>query len=966
MTGTFHAFCLTAARSGEGKTTASVALMRLLARRGLRVQAFKCGPDYIDPTFHAQATGRPACNLDTWMMGRAGVRSLWMRRAADADAAVCEGVMGLFDGREPGDPAGSTADCALALGLPIILVFNARGMAASVAALAEGFRLHAARRGLSLAGLIANNVGSPRHAAILREALEREKLPPLLGALPRRDSWRLPERQLGLLPSDEAGADEAWLDALADATAPHLDVERLLALTVAARPVSPVEAYPVCNNDVFSISDSGESALTAPAFAPLSPASADSEGKTSPVSATKTPPSRPEGLSRPAGPAPASGPAPAGAPVFSATSSTSDVTRPAPAGAPVFPAASASVQGGADKNAVPAAPGHNVRKRMGIARDHAFCFYYEENLRLLRARGWELIPFSPLADAGLPPHLDALYLGGGYPEVFARQLSRNAAMRRAIRDFAAQGGEIYAECGGYMYLCAQLETAPLSRDASAAFASSASSASVTSAVPAAGPSAASASGSSSFSSSEKGGMAQEETEVWPMCGVIDATARMGGRLRSLGYREVTFFSDAPFGVGGEAGHGSPSGGQSRSEDGASRADERRQSRACGGMRDDLKKDADGKGTDDPENGAVGRPDDKPDDTDGARNTRKTEEKAAHAPTFRGHEFHWSDIELHRDYPPLYLTRDRSGERPEGVAFANVRAGYVHIYWSHTEDEPAPAPAGESASSVSLFHEAAPGAEAGAGGALAACRSMCQSMSGEAVEAAPSPAAGRVPAAGGAARLAPRVILLNGPSSAGKTTLAKALQRRLHERRGLCCMALSVDHLLQGCTGGYESVIKGAALTGLPIAETFHASVAAAARAGAWVIADHVIGENAAWIADLMARLDGIPILSVQVTCGPEELRRREVRRADRSPDWEHAERQARTIHVPLPNEMRVDTTRTSPEACADAILAALFPEADGPASRPQDAPGPDRADHSDRLDCPDRPDPDVDGPPRRP
>ncbi|WP_300747375.1 AAA family ATPase, partial [uncultured Bilophila sp.] len=209
-------------------------------------------------------------------------------------------------------------------------------------------------------------------------------------------------------------------------------------------------------------------------------------------------------------------------------------------------------------------------------------------------------------------------------------------------------------------------------------------------------------------------------------------------------------------------------------------------------------------------------------------------------------------------------------------------------------------------------------------------------------------------------------LLNGPSSAGKTTLAKALQRRLHERRGLCCMALSVDHLLQGCTGGYESVIKGAALTGLPIAETFHASVAAAARAGAWVIADHVIGENAAWIADLMARLDGIPILSVQVTCGPEELRRREVRRADRSPDWEHAERQARTIHVPLPNEMRVDTTRTSPEACADAILAALFPEADGPASRPQDAPGPDRSDHSDRPDCPDRPDPDVDGPLRRP
>ena len=588
-------------------------------------------------------------------------------------------------------------------------------MAASVAALAEGFRLHAARRGLSLAGLIANNVGSPRHAAILREALERENLPPCSAALPRRDSWRLPERQLGLLPSDEAGADEAWLDALADAAAPHLDVERLLALTVAARPVPPVEAYPVCNNDVFSISDSGESALPAPAFAPLSPAFRRfGREKRLPFSATKTPPSRPEGLSRPAGPTPASGSAPAGAPVFSATSSTSDVTRPTPAGAPVFPAASASVQGGADKNAVPAAPGHNVRKRMGIAKDHAFCFYYEENLRLLRARGWELIPFSPLADAGLPPHLDALYLGGGYPEVFARQLSRNAAMRRAIRDFAAQGGEIYAECGGYMYLCAQLETAPLSRAASAAstsaaFASSASSASsaasVASAVPAAGPSAASASGSSSFSSSEKGGMAQEETEVWPMCGVIDATARMGGRLRSLGYREVTFFSDAPFGVGGEAGYGSPSGGQSRSEDEASRADERRQSRACDGMRDDLKKGMrTARARTIPKTArSAGRMTGPMTGPMTGRMTRtalakpgKQRKRPAQGPTLRGHEFHWSDIELHRDYPPLYLTRDRSGERPEGVAFGNVRAGYVHIYWSHTEDEPAPGPGGGKA------------------------------------------------------------------------------------------------------------------------------------------------------------------------------------------------------------------------------------------------------------------------------
>ena len=236
MNTTFHAFCLAAPRSGEGKTTTGIALMRALARRGLKVQSFKCGPDYIDPTFHAQATGRPACNLDTWMMGREGVRALWDNRAHDADACVCEGVMGLFDSRDPGDPAGGTADCARALGIPVVLVFNARGMACSAAALVAGFRLHASRMGVQLAGVIANNVGSPRHADILRRALESERLPPLLGALPRNEAWRIPERQLGLLPSEEAGTTEAWLDALADVAESSVDMDRLLSLTEARRP----------------------------------------------------------------------------------------------------------------------------------------------------------------------------------------------------------------------------------------------------------------------------------------------------------------------------------------------------------------------------------------------------------------------------------------------------------------------------------------------------------------------------------------------------------------------------------------------------------------------------------------------------------------------------------------------------------------------------------------------------------
>ncbi|MFQ8738427.1 MAG: hypothetical protein ACLSAH_22465 [Bilophila wadsworthia] len=144
---------------------------------------------------------------------------------------------------------------------------------------------------------------------------------------------------------------------------------------------------------------------------------------------------------------------------------------------------------------------------MGIAKDRAFCFYYEENERALAARGGELLPFSPLEDTALPPGIDALYLGGGYPEVFARELSGNTAMREAIRAFAEQGGEIYAECGGYMYLCTRLEA--------------------------------------SEEADGTGGRAKS----WPMCGVIDATARMGGRIQSLGYREVTMLGDARSGSG---------------------------------------------------------------------------------------------------------------------------------------------------------------------------------------------------------------------------------------------------------------------------------------------------------------------------------------------------------------------------------------------------------------------------------
>ncbi len=647
MTTPFHAFCLAAPSSGEGKTTVAIALIRAFCQRGLCVQAFKCGPDYIDPTFHAQASGLPVYNLDTWMMSKEGVRTLWDRHVQIADIAICEGVMGLFDGRSPDDMAGSTADCAQALGIPVLLVFNARGMAGSAAALVAGFQLQAARRGIRIAGVLANNVGSPHHAAIIRRALEQEQLPPLLGALPHNAAWKIPDRQLGLVPSAEAGITETWLDTLAQGAEKAIKIDLLLNLTKISRPT----------------------------------------GHPTPEPYVRTP-----------------------------------------------------------------------LRRLAIAKDRAFCFYYEENEHALTALGWEVVPFSPLRDSSLPSKIDAVYLGGGYPETFARELAANVSMRHSIRAFARHGGEIYAECGGYMYLCTSLETC--------------------------------------INNAQR-----YPKETLPMCGVIDAVAHMGDRMQSLGYREVKLCADAPFGLKGNI--------------------------------------------------------------------------------FRGHEFHWSYIELQRAYPPLYTVQSVSHQTEAGIISGNIRAGYVHLYWGSADFSPFSAPSPTVSCSVPVHDP--PVQSTGQG----------------------------------------QVILLNGPSSSGKTTLAKSLQHSLYTRYGLYSLVLSVDQLLHAATGNYTSVIDGLERTGLPLIDTFHAAVAAAARAGAWVIVDHVVGENPNWITHLNNRLQGIPVLSIQVNCAAAELQRREASRTDRPPDWPHAARQARTIHLPLPNQIVLDTTRTSPEACVACILDVL-------------------------------------------
>lgn len=334
-------------QSGAGKTTLTLGLAAALRARGLSVQPFKVGPDYIDPGYHTLAAGRPCFTLDSWMLGADGLRRTFAQAAAGAEISLIEGMMGLFDGTDADGDAGSSAEVARLLATPVVLVFDAAALAGSAAALVFGFARF--RPDVRLAGVIARGVAGPGHAALVRRAVEQGTGVPLLGFLPTDEQLRIPERHLGLLPAAENPRVREVTRRLAAVLAANCDLERILALARGAEPLPPAVAEP---------------------------------------------------------------------------------PTPAPDGPAV---------------------------RIAYAWDAAFHFYYPENLARLRAAGAETVPFSPLADQTLPADIAALYLGGGFPESFAANLSANTPLHRAVRAAAAAGMPVYAECGGLMWLARHIE-----------------------------------------------------------------------------------------------------------------------------------------------------------------------------------------------------------------------------------------------------------------------------------------------------------------------------------------------------------------------------------------------------------------------------------------------------------------------------------------------------------------------------
>ena len=330
--------------SGCGKTTLVSGLLTLLNRKGAKLCSFKCGPDYIDPMFHASALHIPCRNLDLQLLDENMLRFRMAAGSRGFDLAVTEGVMGFYDGVGLTTRA-SSYEVAKATGSPVILTADARGAAHSVLAVISGFLNLYPDSGIQ--GVILNRCSAMLYPKLKAAILERfgGQIQPL-GYVPRLPECTLESRHLGLITAQEMDDLQKKLNVLADNLEKSLDVEEIFSLAASAEPLS----Y--------------------------------------------------------------------------------EVPELPPEGAPV---------------------------RVAVAKDKAFCFYYQDNLDLLEDLGAKIVPFSPLVDTKLPENVQGLYLGGGYPELYAAQLEENVSMRQSIRKALERGLPCIAECGGFLYLQQSLD-----------------------------------------------------------------------------------------------------------------------------------------------------------------------------------------------------------------------------------------------------------------------------------------------------------------------------------------------------------------------------------------------------------------------------------------------------------------------------------------------------------------------------
>ncbi|MGZ8889886.1 MAG: cobyrinate a,c-diamide synthase [Nitrososphaeraceae archaeon] len=330
--------------SGVGKTSITLGILYILKNLGFKIQSFKIGPDFIDPSYHHFVTNSPSYNLDSWLMGKKGLINTFEKYTIGKDIAVIEGVMGLFDGAGGKNNFASTAQIAKILNSPIILVIDASKAARSIAAIAYGFMKF--EKGLKIKGIILNKISSNRHFHFIKDAFENKIKIPIVGVIYRNQELIFSERHLGLIPREEL--DDKRRKVILNSAkilSESLNAEKIVSL------IRPLQNEKVRKKKI----DTGKE--------------------------------------------------------------------------------------------------QNMQSiKIAVALDESFNFYYQENLDTLQKKGAQLIFFSPLNDLRLPDEVDGIIIGGGFPEILARNLSRNQSMMRAIKKIAESQIPIYAECGGLMYL----------------------------------------------------------------------------------------------------------------------------------------------------------------------------------------------------------------------------------------------------------------------------------------------------------------------------------------------------------------------------------------------------------------------------------------------------------------------------------------------------------------------------------
>lgn len=332
--------------SGCGKTTVTCAILQALVNRGLRVGAFKCGPDYIDPMFHSRIIGAKSANLDLHFFSENTLRYLLARNAPDRDISIIEGVMGYYDGIGLTTSRASSWELARTIDAPTVLIVNAKGASLSILAVIQGFLSFCPDHHIQ--GVLLNGSSKSAYPPLAQEIQKRLHLR-TLGYLPQMEECALESRHLGLVTAAEVEDLQEKTQALARQAEKTVDIQGILELAHGAGGI----AY---------------DPVTFPRMEPV---------------------------------------------------------------------------------------------RIAVAKDNAFCFYYEDNLTALEEMGAELIPFSPLQDCALPPAIHGLYLGGGYPELYAQSLSQNTSMGKSIFQALQKGVPCIAECGGFMYLTQEIGGYPM-------------------------------------------------------------------------------------------------------------------------------------------------------------------------------------------------------------------------------------------------------------------------------------------------------------------------------------------------------------------------------------------------------------------------------------------------------------------------------------------------------------------------